>query len=67
VTDERRAELGRHAYAVADEYRDGKLPHISKSWDATRASLCKELERRCPGWTEHEYQDALSQGFHESR
>ncbi len=60
-------DLYDHAYAVAEEYRDGKLPHVSKSWEATRASLCKELARRCPGHPPEVYQEALSLGFHDSR
>jgi hypothetical protein len=62
-----RATLASAAYAVADEYRDGRLPHVAKSWDDTRDSLCKELERRCPGFTVEEYRDALANGFKESR
>jgi hypothetical protein len=61
------ADLADAAYLVADEYRDGKLPRVSTSWEATWASLCKELQRRCPGFTPAEYDRALVNGFHASR
>jgi hypothetical protein len=63
-------ELQKAAYYLADEIRDGKWLHVS---DLARkpASACseivEELERRCPGFSNSEYREAIARGLHESR
>ena len=55
------------AWQLADEHRDGKLKFKSADWDKQRAEMLAELERRCPGFSAAEYEDALAQGYKDSR
>jgi hypothetical protein len=57
------AELDSRAYEVADEYRDGRFVHLTGKW----RTLIGELESRCPGFSEAEYDEALETGFRDSR
>jgi len=62
------AELESKAYDVADEYRDGRFAHLTgKDWRNTGCALVRELESRCPGFSEAEYDTALETGFRDSR
>ena len=62
------AELESKAYEVADEYRDGRFAHLTgKDWRDTWRTLVGELESRCPGFSEAEYDQALETGFQDSR
>ena len=61
-------ELPDAAYAVADEYRSGVWPELKRmEWGQAWKFLAEELERRCPGFTDEEYDLALDRGFVESR
>lgn len=60
-------KLAQEAYAIADAYRLGKIPDEPQGWDATWASMRRELARRCPGLSEAEYDRALNDGFTSSR
>ena len=50
--------LADEAFTVADLHRDGKL---------LRDAAVQELARRCPGYTQAEYERAFAQGLFESR
>lgn len=64
----RQANLENAAYDVADEFRDGKFPEIGAGQsNGVWAALCKELAKRCPGFSEDEYRSALDRGFIDSR
>lgn len=57
-------------YALAEEIRDGRWWHVA---DLARkpapacAELIDELRRRCPGFSESEYQRSLADGLFASR
>ena len=62
------AELESKAYEVADEYRAGRFAHLTgKDWRDTWCTLIGELESRCAGFSEDEYDEALETGFRDSR
>ena len=67
MRDDAAAELSDQACALADEYRDGKLRPLPADWDRARREMCAELERRCPGFTVSQYEDALQDGFKATR
>ncbi len=61
-------DLSRAAYAVADEFRMGRLGHLTvRAWADTWKRLVRELAVRCPGHTDTEYEAALDRGFVDSR
>jgi hypothetical protein len=61
-------DLLRSAYDVADRYRDGFWPEWGdKGWKDAWKFLIDELRRRCPGFTDQQYGQALNQGFSDSR
>jgi hypothetical protein len=63
-----RQRLADAAYAVADEFRDGRLDALrARQWPGTWAALRAELARRCPGFGNDDYDAALERGFVESR
>jgi len=62
------AVLSSTAYTIADEYRNGRWPELKgRDWTQIWTFLVEEFKRRCPGFTEREYDDALNTGFFESR
>jgi hypothetical protein len=53
-----REHLAREAYTLADLHREGAL---------TRNEALRELEVRCPGFSQAEYAEAFARGLFESR
>ena len=60
-------DLATEAYLIADAYRNGKIADAPEGWDATWTAMCRELARRCPGFTDEKYDHALNDGFTSSR
>jgi hypothetical protein len=60
--------LSDSGYAVADDYRNGLWPDLAgKPQKDIWNFLVDEVRRRCPGFSEKEYHDALERGFVASR
>lgn len=62
--------LAAAAFRLADEIRDGRWRHVYNpaGKPVTHCSkLIEELQRRCPGFSVPEYENALAQGMVESR
>lgn len=58
------------AYRLADEIRDGKWKHVSdlsKKPVPQCDELIRELERRCPGYADCVYREAMAKGIQDSR
>jgi hypothetical protein len=54
MTSDNTGALDAAASQVAEEYRGGKLPDAG-AWEKTWAALRAELERRCPGFAQQQY------------
>ena len=66
-TDKKLSDTG---YALAEEIRDGRWNHVA---DLARkpapacTELIDELRKRCPGFSDSEYQRSLADGLFASR
>jgi len=66
MTDKDR--LSNEGYHVADDYRNGVWHELAgKPPKDVWRFLVEEIRRRCPGFKDKEYDDALEQGFVDSR
>jgi hypothetical protein len=62
-------ELKKAAYDLGSEIHAGKWSHVrdlARKPGPACVEIIEELQRRCPGFTLPEYQEALSQGLYES-
>jgi hypothetical protein len=67
-----KSDLNDVAYTVADEYRSGKWGGLEDDgggprWRKTWNFLIDQLARRCPGFSDTKYNQALEKGFRDSR
>lgn len=61
-------DLGEEGYRLALEIRDGKWDHVDKTDRASGVlALISELRRRCPGFTDDQYSQAIANGLSASR
>jgi hypothetical protein len=58
------------AYQLAQEIRDGKwnhLPELKIGPAGKCRDIMDELQNRCPGFSETEYQETLAKALHDSK